>query len=164
MSTSGFGVSNPASFQVIVEKTQSKLLIINHLKKQIMKTILSIYPLIFTSGDFMNLDETIGNIKSISYNKILAINSICGNVTHEIAKAALDLEECIENQNKRGYRYNSYLLTSALLKLTFAYEVIKKKEVLALKTEEIKLATSIKAIELIIFSNWKTNEIEIFQK
>jgi hypothetical protein len=87
-----------------------------------------VFPLIFSSNDFVQLDETFTTVKNEIFDYRKASNAKCDRIWLEIASAFLNVNEIISNQNSKGYRYNSYCLQMCILKLEYSREMIIRLE------------------------------------
>ena len=89
-----------------------------------MTTKYLIFPIVFCDNDFEKFLVVKNEITSMDFNKLANAKKCRENIVYHLAKAAIDLEEIIKNKNSKGYRYNSYLLNMAALKLSFVVDLL----------------------------------------
>jgi hypothetical protein len=92
-----------------------------------MKANYLIFPMVLNDYDFQTITNCLSLINSLNFSAIDSLSSHFHNIIYSIAKASIDLSEMLTNKNCKGYRYNSYILNMAILKLTFASEIIENK-------------------------------------
>ena len=89
-----------------------------------METTPLIFSINFSEDQFTSLDL----IRNVLADAILDINeiSVCNQKLLQVSlsQSVLDLKEIIKFRNIKGYRWNSYVLRMAILKLTYIIEVI----------------------------------------
>jgi hypothetical protein len=125
-----------------------------------MKSNYLIYPMVLSDYDFQTITNCLSLINSLNFNGIDSLSPNFHHIIYSVAKASLDLQEMITNKNTRGYRYNSYVLNMAILKLTFVSELIENKFSLVLPEHYKTLNSVIKQLHSVLSTAYELQEIE----
>lgn len=109
-----------------------------------------IFPMILCDSDYSTLIGITEMLKSLSFDKLTATATSKHSLVHYLACAIIDIQEVTEHKCKPDYKFSSYLLNMACLKLTFVNELIQSKEPERLKEESLKIQITIRNINQIL--------------
>jgi hypothetical protein len=126
-----------------------------------MKSNYLIYPMVLSDSDFVLLKNAASDLRNLNFERISSLRNCSHNFIYYLAMAILNLEEVITNSNSRGYRYNSYVLNMAYLKLSFAAELIEAKELRKLQVEFDTIKRSLSTIHEILESACKLQDVSL---
>jgi len=120
-----------------------------------MESTYLIFPMVLSDNQFKQISDVISNLSKMSFNKLTSLPIGSHDIIYYLAKAIIDLEEVIRNKNSRGYRYNSYILNLAALKLSFIAELIEKKYLHSLINEHLTIMHSINLLKQILSDSYQ---------
>jgi hypothetical protein len=124
----------------------------------IMPTIPLIFPCIFSDEQFKVLDHIRHELADHLITSHVITCYSPKSITHDLAQTIFDIREIMAYRNKRGYKFNSYVLRMAMLKLTFISETLSdvhKQE--AAQVIEI-VDNCIRVIYSILLTNYTQNQ------
>lgn len=119
-----------------------------------------IYPMVISDHDFDLIKGSCTVLKNMNFDRLTSLVNCKQSVVYHLAQAVLDLEEVISNHNGRGYRYNSFVLNMAAIKLTFVLEILIAKNECLFETEINTLRSVIMAVQLILQKSYELFIIE----
>lgn len=106
--------------------------------------------------------QTIDKLRNSLADMIIEVNeiSVCNKklLGVELSRIALDFRELLSNSNTKGYKWNSYVLRMAILKLNYMYEVIKKEDLKKYDALLMDLAITETLLSEILFECFNENQ------
>lgn len=106
--------------------------------------------------------QTIDKLRNSLADMIIEVNeiSVCNRklLGVELSRIALDFRELLSNSNSKGYKWNSYVLRMAILKLNYIYEVIKKEDLKKYDALLMDLAITECLLSEILFECFNENQ------
>lgn len=94
--------------------------------------------------------QTIDKLRNLLADMIIEVNeiSVCNRklLGVELSRIALDFRELMNNCYVNGYKWNSYVIRMAILKINYVYKIIEEEN----KQKHSKLLTSLSQAEILL--------------
>ena len=127
-----------------------------------MTTHFLIFPMVLNDQEFGTLDQISKDLSKLDFNKICSVRNCKQNIIYHLAKAIITIQDVTKSKNCQGYRYTSYALNMAVLKLEFVKELLIKEDCKLLKDEITAVKQSIIQISSILEGAYIEYKKEIY--